>query len=156
MKTMTFDPFRELTAVGEELDRFINRTLAPEPGGSRSWTPPLDIHEGTDAIALSLELPGLTREAVDIEFDDGVLSISGERSYVRPAESDVYRRVERSYGRFARSITLPQGVDAEAITAAMSDGVLTVTVPKAEEAKPKKIAIGDEPVIEADSATDAD
>lgn len=156
MKTMTFDPFRDLTSVGQELDRFINRTLSSEQAGDRSWTPPLDIHESKDAIELSLELPGMSRDQVEIEFDDGVLSVSGERSYTRPAESDGYRRVERAYGRFLRSIRLPQGVQADGISASMSDGVLTVSVPKAEEAKPKKIAIGDAAVIEADTAGSAD
>jgi len=152
MKTMTFDPFRELTAVGEELDRFINRTLSPEPGGARSWTPPLDIHEGSDAIELTLELPGLARDQVEVEFEDGVLSISGERAYARPADAEAYRRVERSYGRFSRSIKLPQAVVPGGIVAAMADGLLTVTVPKADEAKPHKIVIGDTPVVEADAA----
>ena len=153
MKTMTFDPFRELTSVGQELDRFINRTMSNEQAGDRSWTPPLDIHEGPESIELSLEIPGMTRDDVGIEFDDGVLTVSGERNYSRPVEDEGYRRVERAYGRFLRSIRLPQGVDPEAISASMSDGVLSVTVPKAEEAKPKKISIGENaPVIEADSA----
>ncbi|HEY8583433.1 MAG TPA: Hsp20/alpha crystallin family protein [Capillimicrobium sp.] len=118
--------------------------------GARRWIPAMDLAESEDAYVLRADLPGLDPSAVSIELQDRVLTISGERA----SEHEVgYHRVERAFGAFRRSLTLPEGVDAEAITASFDQGVLTVRVPKPEERKPRRVEIAVEgkaqPAVEA-------
>lgn len=125
----------------------VNRlfsNLFDTPTGSapaRRWSPATDLAETADAYVLRADLPGLDPADVHIELENRVLSISGERRAQRTGEAGAYHRVERAYGAFRRSLTLPAGVDAEAITAAFDKGVLTVRVPKPEAAKPHRVAI---------------
>ena len=136
-----WDPFREVTSLRDEVNRLFSRTLGDGQGGS-AWSPPVDVFDTKDAIVLKAELPGLTPEDIDIEIDDNVLTIRGERRLEETVEEGRYYRLERAYGSFARSLSLPQGVKADEVSAAFDGGVLEVRVPKADEVKPRKITVG--------------
>jgi len=105
------------------------------------WIPRVDIHETDEALVLQAELPGMKKEDVKLEVKDGTLLISGERRYEKDVKEERVHRIERSYGSFSRSFNLPRNINADAIEARMSDGVLHVQIPKLESAKPKAIAI---------------
>jgi len=126
------------------MNRLFN-TLFDTPTGTaavqRRWVPAMDLSETDDAYILRADLPGLTPEDVRIEMEGRVLTVSGERKAEHETEDAGYRRVERSFGRFRRAMTLPAGVDPEAITASFDNGVLTVRVPKPEAIKPHKVEI---------------
>lgn len=141
MSVVRFDPFRDLTAFRDDINRLFVRTFGNEAGETRSWAPPVDVFEGEKSIVIRAELPGLTVDDVDVEIDENVLTVSGERTLSEASEEGRYHRVERSYGQFRRSLTLPQGIDADAVTARFEHGVLEVTVPKAEVPTPRKVAI---------------
>ncbi len=128
------------------------------PAAARRWVPALDVAETADAYVLRADLPGLDPADVTIELEHRVLTISGERRAEQTTEDGGYRRVERSFGSFRRALTLPAGVDADAITASFDKGVLTVSVPKPEERKPHRVAIAVEggeakPAVEAGDAS---
>lgn len=108
----------------------------------RRWVPAMDVVEGEDSYALTLDLPGMKAEDVEIDVTDGVLTISGERRFENTAKEGGFVRFERSHGAFARSLPLPDGTDAEAIAASFDDGVLEITIPKPAQALPKRIEIG--------------
>lgn len=107
------------------------------------WTPPVDVSETADHLVFRAELPGVTRDAIDIELEDGVLTIQGEKIEERQEEDSQGLLRERRWGTFTRRFTLPRAVDANNITAMFTDGILTVRIPKAEEAKGRKIEITD-------------
>ena len=111
-----------------------------EGAGSR-WVPPIDVREQDDALEFSAELPGLKKEDIEITIEDKVLTLSGERKFQSTEEKNGYQRIERSYGTFSRSFTLPHEVDQEKVKAIFEDGVLTIEIPRADEAKPRKIEI---------------
>jgi HSP20 family protein len=142
MSIVRFDPFRDITSFREDIDRLFARSFGDGAGATRTWAPAVDVFETKDAVVLKAELPGLTAEDVDVGIDDNVLTVSGERTFKDTVEEGRYYRLERSYGRFSRSLTLPQGIEADAVSATFADGVLEVTVPKAEEVKPRKVTIG--------------
>jgi HSP20 family protein len=135
-----WDPFRDVMALREEVNRLFGRTLG-EGAGAAVWTPAVDVFDTKDAIVLKVELPGLTPADIDIEIDDNVLTIKGERRFEEKLEDGRYYRLERSYGHFSRSLTLPQGVRGDAVEASFEQGVLQVRVPKADEVKPRKISV---------------
>jgi HSP20 family protein len=139
-----FDPFRDIGAVRDEMDRVFGRAFGERL--ARTWSPALDVLETTDAIVLKAEVPGLKAEDIDVEFDDNVLTISGERAFEEAAENGTYHRVERAYGSFSRSVTLPRSIKADKVSADVTDGVLTVNVPKADEVKPRKITVSQDSV----------
>lgn len=120
-------------------DSFFNGDVQGEE--TRSWVPPVDIQETGDAYMFHAELPGLTKEDIHITLENNVLRVSGERKFEKDAKKENYHRVERTYGTFTRTFTLPTQVDAEKVQAAFENGILTITVPKAEQAKPRRIAI---------------
>ncbi len=128
------EPFARL------FESFFNDAQGEEVS-NRNWVPPVDIQETTEGYRLQAELPGLTREDIDITLENNVLRLSGERKYERDVKKESFHRVERTYGTFSRAFALPQQVNGEGVQAAFENGVLTVTVPKAEQAKPRKIAI---------------
>jgi HSP20 family protein len=136
-----FDPFRDLTTLRDEMNRLFSPSIGEGASGGSAWTPAWDIFDTAEAIVLRAELPGLSAEDIDIEVDDNVLTLKGERRFEDKVEEGRYYRLERAYGRFQRSVSLPQGVRADDITASFDRGVLTVRVPKAEEVKPRKIAV---------------
>ena len=136
-----WDPYRDITALRDEMNRLFTRSLGDSAGGS-AWTPAMDIFDTQDAVVLKAELPGLTPDDIDIEIDDNVLTVKGERRFEDTVEEGRYYRLERAYGGFSRTVTLPQGVKSEEISADFDNGVLHVRVPKADEVKPRKIAVG--------------
>ena len=135
---MLRDPFvADLRMVDDAFNRFFGITR--DANRVTGWTPALDVHETEDEYVLYLDLPGVKQEDVSVELNDTILSISGVRT---PVELGNAQRVERPYGSFARTLTLPQGIDPDKVTASMTDGVLSLTVPKPERMKPKTISIG--------------
>jgi HSP20 family protein len=136
-----WDPYRDITALRDEMNRLFTRSLGDTAGGS-AWTPAMDIFDTQDAVVLKAELPGLTPDDIDIEIDDNVLTVKGERRFEDTVEEGRYYRLERAYGGFSRTVTLPQGVKSEEISADFDNGVLHVRIPKADEVKPRKIAVG--------------
>ena len=137
-----YDPFRDITTLRDEVNRLFTRTMGEGSSSGSAWTPAVDIFDAADAIVLKAELPGLSPDDIDIEIDDNVLTLKGERRFEETVEEGRYYRVERAYGSFGRSLTLPQGVKPDEITATFENGVLTVRVPKADEVRPRKIAVG--------------
>jgi HSP20 family protein len=105
------------------------------------WTPAADIHETADAVLLDLEIPGVAKDDIDVSVEDGVLKVSGERTFKRDVEKETYQRVERFYGKFSRSFRLPRHIDTGKVKASFKDGVLSLELPKAAEARPRQIAI---------------
>ena len=134
----------ELNRLRREIDRLFEEPfsfLAPSTSFFEGWTPAVDIYEDNDKYVVKVELPGIKNEDIDVSLDDNTLTISGERKQEEEKkEGDTYRS-ERYFGRFQRSVTLPARVDANNIEAIYKDGVLTITVPKTEEAKPKQIEV---------------
>jgi HSP20 family protein len=145
---MRWDPFQDLRSAQDEMAQ-MNPTLAHALGlhtqqanaRSTAWAPALDISERKDAYLVTVELPGLKSEDLDITMEDGLLTIQGERQFTSESSEQRFHRVERRYGAFRRSITLPAHVMAEGIQASFEDGVLQILVPKAEEATPKRIQV---------------
>jgi HSP20 family protein len=131
-------------SIQNELNRLFGRTYAgPETGSGSSgaWVPPLDIFETKDKYVVNLELAGVAPDSVDVSVEDSTLTVSGERAFYQDVPEDAFHRVERRFGPFARSLSLPATANADAIRASFDKGVLTIEVPKAEEAKPKKITV---------------
>lgn len=126
-------------AFGDVFDVDRPSELAPV---SRSWAPPVDIVETDDAFIATADLPGLTKDDIEVSLEDNVLTVSGERMYEKNGDEGTFRRVERAYGSFRRSFTLPSGVDAAKVDASFKDGVLKLTMPKSATAKARKIQIG--------------
>ena len=120
-------------------------TFFTDPQGeevsNRNWIPPVDIQETPEGYKLLAELPGLTKDDINITLENNVLRLSGERKFEKDVKKESYHRVERTYGTFSRAFALPQQVQAEGVQAGFENGVLTVMVPKAEQAKPRKIEI---------------
>lgn len=141
---MSADPFRELF----DLQRGINQLFEDSVGKTSregvalsAWTPAVDIYEDENSFLIKLELPEVNKEDVKVNLQDNSLSVSGERRIENEEKRDGYHRVERSYGEFYRSFTLPPNVNTEAINAQFKDGVLRLALPKKEEAKPKQISV---------------
>jgi HSP20 family protein len=146
---MRWDPFQDLRSAQDEMAQ-MSPMLAHALGlhtqqqGSATataWAPALDISERKDAYLVTVELPGIKPEDLDITMEDGLLTIQGERQFTQESSEQQFHRVERRYGAFRRSITLPAHVMAEGIEASFEDGVLQILVPKMEEAKPKRIQV---------------
>jgi HSP20 family protein len=148
MALIRWEPARELATIQNEMNRLFN-TFFEAPGGSsngqghplRRWIPAMDLVETEDDFVLRADLPGLTESDVNIELEDNVLTISGERKAEHEERKEGYYRVERASGTFARSLTLPEGVDPERVRASFDKGVLEVRVPKPEQRKPRKVQI---------------
>lgn len=136
--------FGRLSNLRDEIDRLFDSPLSELTRTSQllsGWTPALDVFEEKDNFVVKAELPGMKKEHIEVSFHAGSLSISGERkSETQHEDTEVYR-AERFFGRFQRTVTLPAAVAADKVKAAYKDGVLTVTLPKTEEAKPKQIDV---------------
>lgn len=126
-------------------DQFFPVTFLSRAQGEdlteRRWRPAVDVHESESAFHFTAELPGLTKDDIDITIEENNLTLSGERQFEEKEEGENYHRIERSYGSFTRSFTLPGQVDTETVKAEFKDGVLNITVPKTEQAMPKKVTI---------------
>ena len=148
MALVRWEPVRELTSLQSEMNRLFNTffdTPSSSRGGNggalRRWLPPMDLVETDDHFILRADLPGLSEEDVTIELEDSVLTVAGERKAEHEDKKEGFYRMERSFGQFRRSLTLPEGVDADGITASFDKGVLEVRIPKPEERKPRRVAI---------------
>jgi len=142
---MRWDPFRELEDMSERLNRMFarpaTRTNGKETMIVADWTPSVDISETDGEYLIKAELPDVKREDVKVMLEDGVLTIQGERKQEREEEGKKYHRVERSYGSFVRSFSLPDVIDEEKVKAEFRDGLLNLHLPKSEKAKPKAIEV---------------
>jgi HSP20 family protein len=136
--------FGQLSDLRNEIDRLFDSPLTELTRSSNllsGWTPALDVYEDKENFTVKAELPGMKKEEIEVSLHDGSLSISGERkTETKHADAEVYR-AERFFGRFQRTVTLPTAVAADKVKAAYKDGVLTITLPKTEEAKPKQIDV---------------
>ena len=145
MAIVRWEPFRDLLTTQREFDRLFREAFSPMAGetevSTRSWAPPVDIYETGDAIVLKAELPGIDPKDVEVRVEDNTLYLKGERKFEKEVKEQNYHRVERSYGSFARSFSLPNSISTDTVKAEYKDGLLTLTLPKREEAKPKTIKI---------------
>ncbi|MBV9193406.1 MAG: Hsp20/alpha crystallin family protein [Solirubrobacterales bacterium] len=148
MALIRWEPVRELNTIQNEMNRLFNTFFeAPQPGNggttpqTRRWLPAMDLVETENHFVLRADLPGLSEDDVKIELEDNVLTISGVRKAEHEERKEGFYRVERASGSFARSLTLPEGVDPQGVSAHFDRGVLEVRIPKPEERKPRKVAI---------------
>jgi HSP20 family protein len=161
MALVRWDAARELDTLQHEMNRlfssfFDTPTTGNGASAGRRWVPAMDLVETDEHFLLKADLPGMTESDVAIEVERNVLTISGERKVETEAKKDGYYRIERASGKFARSLTLPEGVDAEAVTASFANGVLEIRIPKPVQAQPRRVQIGvagaEPKTIEADTA----
>jgi HSP20 family protein len=145
MALVRWEPVRELNTLQNEMNRLFNTFFdAPTPGNGgslRRWIPAMDLVETDEHFVLKADLPGLTEEDIKIEVEDNVLVLSGERKAEHRDKREGFVRIERAFGGFRRSLTLPEGVNPETVTATFDKGVLAVRIPKPEERKPRRVAI---------------
>ncbi|HWP34566.1 MAG TPA: Hsp20/alpha crystallin family protein [Thermodesulfobacteriota bacterium] len=145
MAIVRWDPFRDLAALHERMNRLFEETFGRTRGEaaelSGTWWPATDVYETADGFQIVAELPGLSKDDVQVELKDNVLTLKGERRYEEKYRDQTAHRVERCYGQFSRSFALPAEVDASKVEARFKDGVLTISVPKAAAAKPRLIPI---------------
>lgn len=140
------DPFRDLTSIQERMNQIfedaLSRTRGREEGlRTGMWTPAVDIYEKTDSVVVKAELPGVEKDQISVEVKNGILTLRGERKFERDVKEESYHRIERAYGSFLRSFSLPVSVDQDQVSARFKDGVLEVELPKKEKAKPKQIKV---------------
>jgi len=151
-----WDPFREVATVHNELSRLMNGLFEGTGQTKQSWVPALDAWETDDSIVYAFDLPGLWQDEISVEAEDGTLTVTAQRERAEEVSDEHYRRFERRFGTFSRTVALPAGVSEDTIQASYTDGVLTVRVAKPEQPKPKRIeiAVGSEPkTIEGTSRT---
>ena len=147
MAIIRWDPFRDVMTLQERMnhlfDHALSRTRVDDKEGltASMWSPSVDIFETPDSIVMKAELPGVSRDNIDIQVQDNTLTLKGERKFEHEVKEENYLRVERSYGAFQRTFHLPTGVQQGKIRAVFKDGVLEVTMPKAEEPKPTQVKI---------------
>ena len=150
MNIIKYDPFRELRGLHDEMSRLFSG-VGPSMQGDEfargAWSPNVDIYEDTDKMIVEAELPGMDREDFEVNVENNILTLKGERKFEKKDEQDNFHRVERSYGSFTRSFTLPPTVAADSADAIFENGLLRLTLAKREEAKPRRIEVkvGSEP-----------
>jgi HSP20 family protein len=147
MALMRWNPSRDLLSIRNDMNRLFNEFFGRTEGEegawlSGAWAPPVDIHETDDALIVKAELPGFSKDDVNIELKNNSLTLKGQRRHETEVKEEQYHRRERAYGSFQRTFMLPTTVDSEKVTATYKDGVLELRLPKSEAAKPKRIAIG--------------
>lgn len=144
MTIVRWEPMREIASLQGEVNRLFS-TLFDDSGGSaaptRRWVPPMDLVETEDSLVLRADLPGMDQDDIKVEIEDRTLTVSGEREAEHEERPEGFYRVERSFGRFERSLTLPRGVDGSTVTAQFDRGVLEVRIPKPEASRPRRIEI---------------
>jgi len=163
MALIRWEPAREVASLQQEMNRLFSSFFDAPAGGAgngetvRRWVPAMDLVETDDSFVLKADLPGLDENDVKIEVEDGVLTVSGERKAEHEEKREGYYRVERAFGSFGRALTLPDGVDPEAVSANFDKGVLAIRIPKPEDRKPRKVAIkvGDKPAAIEGKETEA-
>ena len=138
-----WEPFREIATLQNEMSRLMNSVVGGGNGETtRSWVPAVDVWETENELVYAFDLPGIPEDKISIEFEDGALTVSGERERTQETSDDRLYRFERRFGTFTRTIGLPQGVTEDAISADYNNGVLEVHVKKPEQPKPRRIQIG--------------
>jgi HSP20 family protein len=138
-----WEPFRELAALQNEMSRFMNGlTEGDGPTTRSSWIPAVDVWETDDEVVYAFDLPGIPEDKINVEFEDGALTVSADRERKVEQKDDRFYRFERRYGTFSRTIGVPQGVTEDSINADYHDGVLEVHVKKPEQPKPRRIQVG--------------
>jgi len=150
-----FEPFRGVSTLQGQLNRLFNEAFerSAEEGSLTPWAPAVDIYETEHELVVKADLPDIKPEELDIRVENNILTIRGERKFEKKVNENNYLRVERTYGSFSRSFSLANTVNSEAIKAEYKDGVLTLTVPKREEAKPKQIKVNvNQPAMAAAAA----
>lgn len=156
-----YDPFREFRGLQRDMSRMLGDKFLSgigEEAFGTAWNPKIDIYENADSMVLEAELPGMKREDFELSFEDNVLTLKGERKFEKKTEEENYHRIERAYGEFSRSFTLPHTVTVEDAKAEFSNGILKVTLKKREETKARKIEVtgGDADVKTIEQAKSAD
>ena len=145
MAIVRWEPFRDLLSTQDRFNRLFTETFSRAFGDeelpAKSWAPAVDIFENDNNIVLKAELPDVDPKDVEVRVEDSTLYLKGERKFEKEVKEDNYHRIERSYGSFARSFALPGSIDSDKVEASYKDGLLTLTIPKREEAKPKTIKI---------------
>jgi HSP20 family protein len=143
MNIVRFDPFRELEAMTNRFNRLFDPSIVrrDDPDVFGGWAPAMDVEETENEYRIKADLPEVKKNDVKINLEDGVLTIEGERRQEKEDKNKKFHRVERSYGKFVRRLTVPSDVAQDRISAAFADGVLTVDLPKAPSAKPKNIEV---------------
>lgn len=149
-----WDPFRELVTLQDRMNRLFQETAGSGETSltnSGAFIPPVDVYEDEQGLRLKLEVPGIDEKDLDVRIENNVLTVRGERKFEKEEKEENFHRVERRYGSFVRSFSLPQTVDTEKVSADYKNGVLTLYLAKRAEAKPKqiKVNIGSQPVLEA-------
>ena len=144
MNLVRWNPFNDMNLLQNQMNRLFDTALQgwpAESNGTTNWVPAADIYESENDLIVTLDLPGVDPKLIDLRVENNILSIRGERHFEQKQDRENYHRVERSYGTFTRSFTLSTSVDADKIRAQYKAGVLSITLPKAEAAKPKRIQI---------------
>ncbi|HLF85657.1 MAG TPA: Hsp20/alpha crystallin family protein [Nitrospiria bacterium] len=146
MKMLRWEPFMDLVSLQEKMNKLFEDTVSPHAGKEAeiptgTWYPAVDILETDKDIVIKVELPGINLSDVNLEIADNMLSLRGERKFEKDTKKENYHKVERSYGSFHRSFTLPGSVDQTKINAKLKDGILEVKLPKVENLKPKQIPV---------------
>ena len=140
MSLIRWDPFRGFNALPARFGGLFGKDLEA-PLSTTAWNPSVDIFENDNEVVMKAELPGMNAKDIEVRLENNVLVLKGERHFEKEAKEENYHRVEREYGAFSRSFSLPTAVDAEKVNAEYKDGVLKITLPKKEERKPKPIKI---------------
>jgi HSP20 family protein len=137
-----WEPFRDLLSLRTDMDRLFKSFFADYPEDRDGfWAPVIDIEENGSNLVVKAELPGMKKEDIKVAVRDNILTVSGERSHENETKNKTFHRIERSYGKFSRVITLPADVDSNKVKASYKDGILSITLPKPESAKPKQIDV---------------
>ncbi len=145
MALVKYNPLRELKSMQDQMNRLLNLSwnhdLPNEDIKEGLWQPPVDIYETVDSIVIKAELPDVDQKDIEVRIEDGTLILRGERKHEDEVKKENYHRIERYFGSFQRSFSLPTTVDQEQVEASCDKGVLTITLPKREESKPKHITV---------------
>jgi HSP20 family protein len=137
-----WDPFRNISALQEHVNRLFESNFSHNAHSTlTAWAPSVDVYETENELVIKADLPEVVEKDLDVRIENNMLSIRGERKFEQEVKEESYLRMERSYGSFSRSFSLPNTVDTQAIKAEYADGVLTVTLPKRAESKPKQVKI---------------
>jgi HSP20 family protein len=155
-----WEPFREFTTLQDRMSRLFRDSFSEgreESLTTSTFAPPVDVYEDDHNVTLKIEVPGIDEKDIDVRIENNVLTVHGERKFEKEEKEENYRRVERQYGSFTRSFTLPNTVDAEKVSANYDKGILKVTLVKKAEAKPKqiKVNVGSEKTLEAKGVSKA-
>lgn len=144
MAIVKYNPFGDLRTLQEQMNRLLDMAWSKESGEELRegvWQPPVDIFEDENGVVIKVELPGIDQKDIDVRIEDNTLTIRGERKHDQEVKKENYHRVERYYGSFQRSFSLPTTIDRETVKAVCDKGILTITLPRREETKPKQINV---------------